>query len=100
MTFKNRSNLNVPIRLIVALILQLGFAVYFTIGGGALGTGLGIGDTMKEFLFIFIPMLIIIFLIPVIIRGTPYQRIAAIVLSLLPACIALLGWTEIIKRIS
>ncbi|MGH7954970.1 MAG: hypothetical protein ACREOZ_03330, partial [Gloeomargaritales cyanobacterium] len=62
MTFKSRSNFDFPIRLIAAIILQLGFAVYFTIGGGALGTGLGIGDTTKEFLFIFIPTFIIIFL--------------------------------------
>jgi len=110
MIFKNRSDnipnsdaqnsrrtpLRAPIRLIVAIILELGFAFYFTIGGGALGAGLGIGDTVKDFLFIFVPIITILFLLPVIICGSRSQKIVAIILSLFPAWMVYFGWKEMI----
>jgi hypothetical protein len=112
MIFKNRSknvtngdaqnsqrpSLHAPIRFIVALILQLGFLVYFTIGGGALGTGQGFSDTAKTFLFIFIPTITILFLLPVIIRGSYSQKIVAIILSLFPAWMVYFGWKEMINH--
>src|SRR5882672_9711227 len=54
----------------------------------------------KEFLVIFLPTITMLFLLPVIIRGSPAQKIAAIILSLLPVWIAIPGWLEIIARFS
>jgi hypothetical protein len=110
MIFKNRSNnipngdgqnpkrpsLHAPIRFIVALILQLGFLVYFTIGGGGLEAGLAFSDTVKKFLFILVPIITILFLLPVIIRGSYPQKIVAIILSLFPAWMVYFGWKEMI----
>jgi hypothetical protein len=93
-----RTSLHALARFIVAIILQLGFIVYFTIGGGGLGTGLGFSDTAKTFLFIFIPTITILFLLPVIIRGSRSQKIVAVILLLFPAWIAFLGWKEIINQ--
>jgi hypothetical protein len=93
-----RPSLHAPIRFIVAIILQLGFVVYFTIGVGGLGTGLGFSDTAKTFLFIFVPTITILFLLPVIIRGSRTQKIVAIILSLFPAWMAYFGWKEMINH--
>ena len=111
MIFKNRSNnipngdarnlrrtsLHAPIRFIVAIILELGFAIYFT-HAGALGTGLGFSDTAKKFLFIFVPTITILFLLPVIIRGSRSQKIVAIILSLFPAWMAYFSWEQMINH--
>lgn len=92
-----RASLHASIRFIVAIILELGFAIYFT-HAGALGTGLGFNDTANEFLFIFVPAITILFLLPVIIRGSSSQKIIAIILSLFPAWMACSIWMQMINH--
>lgn len=93
-----RASFHTAVRFVVAVILQLGFVVYFTIGGGGLGIGLGFSDTAKTFLFIFIPTITILFLLPVIIRGSCSQKIVAVILSLFPAWMVYFGWKEMINH--
>ena len=82
-------------RLVAAGALQLWFIYYFT-HGGAVGIGGQFSDTAKEFLFVFVPTVIILFLLPAIIWGSRRQKILAIVLSLLPAWFAFQGWSGIV----
>jgi hypothetical protein len=93
-----RTSLHTPVRFIVAIILQLGLVVYFTIGGGGLGTGLGFSDTTKTFLFFFIPTITILFLLPVMVRGSRSQKIVAVILSLFPAWMIYFGWKGMISH--
>src|SRR5580692_4098879 len=51
-----------------------------------------------EFLMVFLPTITILFLLPVIIRGSGPQKILAIILSLLPAWLAFNGWQNVIYR--
>jgi hypothetical protein len=53
---------------------------------------------IQEFAAVFLPTIVILFLLPVIIRGSRPQKILAIVFSLLPAWLAITGWIEIISR--
>lgn len=92
-----RSSLHAPVRLVIAVILELGFAFYFS-HEGALGIGLGFSDTAKKLLFIFVPTITILLLLPVIIRGSRFQKIAAIILSLFPAWMVYFGWKEMISH--
>ncbi len=61
-----------------------------------MGIGGQFSDTAKEFLFVFLPTAAILFLLPVIIRGSRLQKILAMILSLLPAWFAFQGWSEIV----
>ena len=87
--------LQVRARFIVAGVLQMCFMYYFT-HGGALGVGGQFSDAVKKFLFVFIPTATILFLLPVMIRGSRQQKILAVILSLLPAWLAFEGWSGIV----
>lgn len=87
--------LHVPVRLIAAGALQLWFVYYFTCEG-AVGIGGQFSDTAKEFLFVLVPTITVLFLLPVIIRGSRLQKILAIILSLLPAWLTFQGWSKIV----
>jgi hypothetical protein len=52
----------------------------------------------KEFLVVLLPSMAIVFLLPVIVRGSFQQKIGAIVLVLPAALIAIPIWLEIIRR--
>lgn len=78
-------------RFVVALILQLWMVYYFT-HRGAMGGADAASDKLKEFLYIFVPTVAILFLLPVIIRGSHSQKFIAVVLSLFPAWMAFHGW--------
>jgi hypothetical protein len=90
-----QKSLHVPVRFCASGVLQLWFMYYFT-HGGAMGIGGQFSDTAKEFLFVFLPTAAILFLLPVIIRGSRLQKILAMILSLLPAWFAFQGWSEIV----
>ena len=51
---------------------------------------------MEEFLFAFLPTLAVLVLLPVIICGSPGQKIMAVILGLFPAFFGILGWGQII----
>jgi hypothetical protein len=92
---RRRAPLHVSLRFLVALILQSWLAYYFT-HEGALGTGLQSSDALKKVLLVFIPTITILFLLPVIIRGSFSQRLIAIILSICPAWIGFYGWAVVI----
>lgn len=92
---RRRASLHAPLRFLVALILQLWTAYYFT-HKGALGVDGQSSDTLKEFLLIFVPTVTILILLPVIIRGSFSQRLIAVALSICPAWVAFYGWTAVI----
>jgi hypothetical protein len=87
--------LHAPMRLIAAGALQLWFLYCFT-NGGAVGIGGQFSDMAKEFVFVLVPTITILFLLPVIIWGSRSQKILAIVLSLFPAWLAFQDWSGIV----
>jgi hypothetical protein len=87
--------LHVAARFFASGTLQLWFMYYFT-HGGAVGIGGQFSDTAKEFLFVFLPTIAILFLVPVIIWGSRLQKILAVILSLSPAWFAFQSWSEIV----
>ena len=91
---RRNKRLHASVRFVVALILQLWMMYYFT-HEGAVGGADAANDKLKEFLLAFVPTIIILFLLPVIIRGSRSQKIIAIVLSLLPAWMAFSGWMNV-----
>lgn len=54
----------------------------------------------KEFLVVLLPTVAILFLLPVIVRGSLQQKIAATIIALIAACIAIPVWLEIIGDFS
>jgi hypothetical protein len=90
-----RKRLYVPARFFASGALQLWFIYYFT-HGGAVGIGGEFSDAVKEFLFVFVPTAAVLFLLPVIVRGSRGQKILALILSLLPAWFAFQGWSAVI----
>ena len=93
-----RRPLHAFVRFIAALILQLWMMYYFT-HEGALGSDNTAHDTLKVFLFVFVPTIAILFLFPVIIRGSLSQKLIAIVLSLFPAWMTFSGWMAVSDRL-
>jgi hypothetical protein len=87
--------LHAPMRFVVAGALQLWLIYYFT-HGGALGIGWEFSDALKEFLFVFTPTVSIVFLIPVIIRGSFAQKIMAAILLLPAAWLGCAGWKDVV----
>ena len=96
MPFSDQSKpLYVRSRFIATGGLQLGFLYFFT-HGGALGVGGQISDLVKEALFVIVPTVAVLILLPVFIRGTRLQKILAFFLSLLPVWFAIRGWSGIV----
>jgi hypothetical protein len=95
---RRRTTLHASVRFVVALILQLWMMYYFTHAGAVGGVDTA-SDKLKEFLFVFVPTITILFLLPVIIRGSFSLKFIAIVLSLFPAWMAFNGWTAVIDRL-
>jgi hypothetical protein len=53
---------------------------------------------LMEFLWALIPSITIVFLVPVIIHGSHWYKVIAVVLLLLPAWVAFWGWQMAIDR--
>lgn len=87
--------LRVPARFIASGALQFGFIYWFT-HRGALGGANMVEDALNEFLFVFLPTVSIVILIPVLVRGSSSQKILASILLLFPAWFAITGWWAII----
>jgi hypothetical protein len=97
-TLRRNKQLYASIRFVVAIILQLWIIYYFT-HAGALGGADAVNDTLKEFLFIFIPTITILFLLPLVIRGSFSQKIISIILLIFPVWIAFYGWMTVIAEL-
>ncbi|HEY1717722.1 MAG TPA: hypothetical protein VGH42_05425 [Verrucomicrobiae bacterium] len=72
--------------------------MYYFTHGGAMGGDDAANDKLKEFLFVLVPTITILFLLPVMIRGPLSQKLIAIVLSLFPAWMAFSGWVAVISK--
>lgn len=76
------------------LFVVLLFPVLFFLGMGPVATE---GDEMRQTFFMTaIPSIIIVFLIPVIIRGSPGQKIVALILLFPAAGFGFMGWAGIV----
>lgn len=93
---RRRAPLHASLRFVIALILQSGMVYYFTHGGALGANDYDVHTGLNQFLLAGIPTITVLFLLPVIIRGSFLQRLIAIILSICPAWIGFYGWAAII----
>lgn len=89
-------------RIVVSLVLQL---LMFLIGLCLPEWDYGIYDKTKfwyalnnfvsEFSMLFLPTVAVFFLIPVFFRGSSWEKIVALIISLFPTWLAVQGWQGI-----
>lgn len=85
--------LHVRIRFITSGVLQLFFIYYFT-HAGAVGGADKLADLKNEFLFIAVPTVAILFLLPVLFKGSFQQKTLTFVLLLFPIWCAYGSWSD------
>ncbi len=93
---RRRAPLHTPLRFAIALVLQSGMIYYFTHRGALGANDYDFHTGLNKFLLACIPTVTVLFLLPVIIRGSFSQRLIAIILSICPAWIGFYGWTAVI----
>ncbi|MGH7976166.1 MAG: hypothetical protein ACREC8_05845 [Limisphaerales bacterium] len=90
----HKKSIHAALRIVIALSFLV---IFFSPLLSPLGdTGYSFRDGLNAFLFAFIPTVPIVFLIPVVIRGTIAERIVAAIILLPSGALALLGWVDII----
>jgi hypothetical protein len=92
-----RSPLRAALRVVIAVLLQV---VMFCLVSGVAGNDFDFQTGLNGFLFALLPSVSILLLIPVIIRGTPGEKIIAVVLLLPAAWFAFTAWAAVIGGLS
>ena len=93
---RRRAPLHATLRFVIALLLQAGMFGYFG-GVSAMGTtGYDFKDGLSDFLWAFLPAVAILFLFPVLIRGSLGEKIIAAIFLLPAAWFGFAGWQKVI----
>ena len=93
---RRNAPLHAALRIIISILLQ---AMMFYSISGVEGNDYDFNAGLNAFLFALLPAVSIVILLPVLIRGTPAEKIFAGVLALPAAWFAFMGWAAVIGRL-